>query len=288
MSESPRVSAVIPVYNGELYVAEAIRSVLEQTHPVAECIVVDDGSVDATADVVTEFGDRVVYVRQDNAGVSIARNRGAALASGEFLAFLDHDDVWMPSKLERELEVLHAEQATMVTCAMLLVDGQGAAIGEHHMRIRGELLLGMLTFDGSEIPSCSSTGLIRRADFHRLGGFDPRLGTSADWDLLLNVLLRGNLSYIDEPLARYRVHASNMSRSVAATERDMRYAFRKAFADPALPASARRVRRVAYSGLFRMLAGSYLQNRDLLPALRTGVAALLCDPLGAPRRRHTP
>ncbi len=287
MCDGLRVSAVIPVFNGELYVAEAIRSVLEQTHPVAECIVVDDGSVDATAAVVAEFGDRVAYVRQDNAGVSTARNRGATLAQADLVAFLDHDDAWMPQKLERELAALASENATMVTCASQLVDGQGVLIGEHHLRARGDLLIGMLTFDGSEIPSCSSTGVIRKADFHRFGGFDPRLGTSADWDLLLNVLLRGKLSYVDEPLIRYRVHDSNMSRNVLATERDMRYALRKAFVDPALPSDVRRIKRKAYSGLFRMLAGSYLASGNRVAALRTGSAAMLLDPVGAPRSRGT-
>ncbi len=278
---SELVSAVIPVYNGERYVAEAIRSVLEQTHPAHECIVVDDGSVDGTSDVVQAFGRDVVYVRQENSGVSVARNRGAALASGEVLAFLDHDDGWYPEKLERQLAVLREDRATFAICATELVDGAGRKIGERRLRVIDDLLLGMLTFNGTEIPSCSSTGVIGKADFVRLGGFDPRLGTSADWDLLLNVVLRGTVAYVDEPLVKYRVHESNMSRDVAATERDMRYAFGKAFGDPALPRDARRARRKAYGALFRMLSGSYRDRGDAFSTARAGAAYWCCDPVRA-------
>lgn len=269
--------------------AEAIRSVLDQTHPVAECIVVDDGSVDGTEGVVRAFGGEVTYVRQNNAGVAVARNRGAQMASGEFVAFLDHDDSWMPEKLERQLAAAVDGRPTMVTCATVRVDADGGYIAEHRMRVVEDLLVGMLTFNGTEIPSCSSTGLIRKHDFHELGGFDPRLGTSADWDLILNVVIRGTLSYVDEPLVRYRVHASSMSRSVIATERDMRYALGKAFSDPALPQSVRSIRRRAYGRLFRMLAGSYRENGEMMRAIRTGVAWLLCDPVEALREmRRSP
>jgi glycosyltransferase involved in cell wall biosynthesis len=278
MSEASSVSAVIPVYNGEQYVAEAITSVLEQTLPVLECIVVDDGSTDDTAAVVQALGAGVTYIWQENAGVSIARNRGAALATSDLVAFLDHDDAWLPDKIERQLDAMTDTQVTMTICATLQVDARGEILGEHRMRVVQDLVVGMLTFDGTEVPSCSSTGLIRRLDFQRLGGFDPRLGTSADWDLLLNVALRGKLRYVDEPLVRYRVHGSNMSRNVSSTERDMRYAFKKAFADPALPVAARRIRRRAYARLFRMLAGSYRDNGEILAMARTALAWLICDP----------
>ena len=278
----PDVSAIIPVHNGQEYVAEAVRSVLEQTHPVRECIVVDDGSSDGTADALRPFGDAVRYVRQENSGVSIARNHGASLSVGDVIAFLDHDDVWLPKKLERQIALLLESDATLVTCAMTQVDRDGNDVREFRMHTNGDLLTGMLMFDGTELPSCSSTGVIRKVDLLRLGGFDPRLGTSADWDLAVNVLLRGKLGYLDEALVHYRVHGANMSRNVAATEHDMRYAFRKLFADPLLPQDLRRRRRVAYSRLFRMLAGSYQQGGNALAAVRAGALWLFLDPSQAP------
>jgi glycosyltransferase involved in cell wall biosynthesis len=278
MRATPEVSAVIPVYNGERYVAEAIRSALGQSLPPVECIVVDDGSTDASAEVAMSFGEAVTYVHQENGGVSLARNRGAACARGEVVAFLDHDDVWLPDKLERQLALLCDSGAALVTCATILVTADGITVGERRLRPVRDLPTGMLMFDGTEVPSCSSTGAIWKSEFHLLGGFDLRLGTSADWDLLFHVAIRGRLAYLDEPLVKYRLHAGSMSRSVPATERDMLYAYHKAFADPTLPAALVSSRRHAYARLYRMLSGSYLQAGDTRNALRAALASAVRDP----------
>ena len=126
-----------------------------------------------------------------------------------------------------------------------------------------------------------TTGLIWRERFFAIGGFDPALSMSADWDLLLRVLLDGSVAYVDEPLVRYRLHASNMSRDVHRMEHDMIYAYGKAFADPRLPEALRQRRRKAYGRLYRMLAGSYRDRREVAPALRTLALALRHDPLVA-------
>src|SRR2546421_634745 len=123
------VSAVIPVYNGERYVGEAIRSVLDQTQPSLECLVVDDGSTDATPDVVSGFGAAVTHVRTQRGGVSKARNHGIRIARGELVAFLDHDDVWLPAKLERQVEALRAQPGAMMALgAMEVFDARGATL----------------------------------------------------------------------------------------------------------------------------------------------------------------
>jgi glycosyltransferase involved in cell wall biosynthesis len=272
------VSAVIPVHNGQDFVAEAIGSVLAQTHPALECIVIDDGSTDGTAEVVHVFDDPVTYVYQEQAGVSSARNRGAQLARGELVAFLDHDDVWLPEKLERQVIAIDAQDATLALCAMNVVDRAKTVLGTKRLRPRTELLTGMLTFDGTETVSSSSTGLVRRNAFLALGGFDPHLSQSADWDLLFRVLLEGSIAYVDEPLVLYRMHDSNMSRRIGLMERDMTYAFAKAFRDPKLPPALRRRRRFAYSRLFRMLAGSYRDSGEWSNALRTASLAIGYDP----------
>jgi hypothetical protein len=143
----------------------------------------------------------------------------------------------------------------------------------------------MLEFDGTSTVSCGSTGLVRRSSFMKMGGFDPGLSMSADWDLLVRSLLRGGLAYVDEPLVRYRVHDTNMSRDVGAMERDMRRAFAKVFSDPMLPEAYGRRRRRAYAGLYRMLAGSYRDAGRWNDALRTGARALGYDPTIAFRPR---
>jgi glycosyltransferase involved in cell wall biosynthesis len=277
MSE-PSVSAVIPVHNGERFLGDAIASVLSQRREVLECIVIDDGSTDGTAEVAASFSERVRYVGEPQAGVSAARNRGAELAAGELVAFLDHDDTWLPGKLELQVDELERRRAELALCAVTVVDGEGRQLRVQRLRARGDLLTGMLTFDGTSTVSCSSTGLFRRASFLEGGGFDPALSTSADWDLLVRNLLRGDVAYVDEPLVSYRVHDANMSRDVGLMERDMRRAFAKTFGDPALPEAQRRRRRQAYAGLYRMLAGSYRDARRWREMARAGARAVAYDP----------
>lgn len=278
LTATPTVSAVIPVHNGATYVAQAIESVLVQTHAPVECIVVNDGSIDDTEEVVRQFGRSVTHVPQSQAGVSVARNRGVRIATGDYVAFLDHDDVWYPEKLERQLAKLQTEGAVLALCAVEVIDAAGKTLSIKRLWARADLVTGMLLFDGTETVSCSSTGVMRRDAFHSLGGFDPLLGMSADWDLLLRALLHGGVSYVDEPLARYRVHRTNMSLDVTAMERDMRRAFAKAFVDPRLPRPLFREKRRAYARMFRMLAGSYRDAGRPADALRTFAIALRHDP----------
>src|SRR5207244_2793778 len=115
-------------HNGERYVADAVRSVLRQTAPVVECIVVDDGSSDRTAEVLEPFAGDITVIKQPQSGVSNARNRGAREARGDLVAFLDHDDEWLRTKLERQLDALSSDD-TMVVCALQVVDG-GGRLGE--------------------------------------------------------------------------------------------------------------------------------------------------------------
>jgi glycosyltransferase involved in cell wall biosynthesis len=104
----PLVSCIVPVSNGERYLREALDSILAQTYRPTEIIVADDGSTDTTPAVATCYGDRIRYVKQDNAGAPTARNRGLRLARGEFVAFLDSDDLWHPEKLERQMRRFEA------------------------------------------------------------------------------------------------------------------------------------------------------------------------------------
>jgi glycosyltransferase involved in cell wall biosynthesis len=278
MTSTATVSAVIPVYNGERYLADAIRSVLNQSLAVIECLVIDDGSDDRTPEVAHQFGPEVTYVRRDRGGVSAARNDGARRSQGEFVGFLDHDDQWLPEKLERQLHELQQRPAAMALCAMAVIGQAGQELGTIRLQAQSDLVTGMLTFDGTRTVSCSSTGVVRRAEFLAAGGFDPALSMSADWDLLLRMLLNGGIAYVDEPLVLYRLHDANMSRNVKVMEHDMRYAFAKAFADPRLPDSARRRKRHAYGRLYRMLAGSYRDAGHRADAARALIAAVRHEP----------
>jgi hypothetical protein len=175
-----------------------------------------------------------------------------------------------------------------------MTDADGTANGLKGLSPHKDLVTAMLTFHATEIPSCSSTGLIRRDWLLSGGGFDEVLSTCADWDLLLRVLLDGGVTYLDEPLVRYRIHNSNMSRNIASLEHDMRYAFDKAFADPRLPAAVRTQRRHAYGRMYRMLAGSYRDvgnRRAMVRALASAVGyepAIGLEVLSRRRRSRSP
>ena len=276
---SSLVSAVIPVYNGREFIQAAIESVFAQSHASVECVVVDDGSTDGTGELVARMTLPVRYVRQTNMGVARARNVGAAAAEGEYLAFLDADDVWEPEKISQQLLSLDQAPFRAAVCACTVTDAAGRNLRVVRMDSRSGSLVDMVLFAGASVVSTSSTALMARHDFFALGGFDERLSTSADWDFLARCILRdGGVAYVDDPLVRYRLHGRNMSRRIEAVEEDMQYCFRKLFSDPNLPSEVKVRERAAYAGLYKMLAGSYLDVSNYGGAARAGVRSMQNDP----------
>jgi glycosyltransferase involved in cell wall biosynthesis len=273
------VGAIIPARNAEAYLHDAIDSVLVQSHPVSDCVVIDDGSTDATAAIADRYGPPVRVVRQRNRGVSAARNRGAAEVRGALLAFLDADDCWDPDRLRLQLEVLgRFPEADAVVCATRVVDADRRPLGVIQPDSRAtveDLLLCRAT-----VVSTSSNLLIRRSAFEEIGGFDERLSTSADWALTLRLLERGTLISLQEPLVEYRRHGSNMSADVARFERDMLAAYDAVFADP--PVGVRPLRRRAYANLHRVIAGSYFVDGDLASFARHVVRSVATHPSTLP------
>ena len=219
------VSVVIPAFNAERFVRDAVESVLAQTHPSVECIVVDDGSLDSTAEVVRGYGSGVRLIQQENLGVAAARNRGAAEANGELLAFLDADDLWVSTLLERQLP-LRQDDDVAVVCAARVVDDEMRAL----RTIRAKPFPAQRTMLLQEGPTAPLGGmLIRRDVFDTTDGFDTELSTSADWDFLFRLLAVGPIGYVDEPLFIYRRQPSSMSRDIKLMEHDMLLAYGKAF-----------------------------------------------------------
>lgn len=273
----PLVTAVIPVFNGARFVSQAIDSVLGQTYPDVECVVVDDGSTDDTPAVVAGFSN-VVYVRQDNQGVAAARNRGAREAKGALLAFLDADDVWLPEKLEKQL-ALFAGPSTfgLVYCGMTLVDADLRVLGSlpapsPDLGVRNTLLL------EPPVVSVAQTGVIPCEVFSAIRGFDERLSTSADSDLVCRIGLRYTCACVPEPLAMYRTHADQMHLSPDAMRRDMELVYEKVFTDPDLPPELRKLEGRARANLYGSLAGEYLARRDFRKTVTYGWSALRADP----------
>lgn len=277
---APLVSAIIPAYNAEAFIAQAVESVLGQTHPAVECIVVDDGSSDRTAQVAGGYRNHIQVVRQANSGVSAARNRGASTARADVLAFLDADDLWRSDRVERMLEVLDGpRRCDAVLCATQLVDRHlrpsGVLRPDFPMELRPILLC------EARLVSSASNLLIRRRCFTAVGGFDTRLSTAADWALLLRIVDRYRLGYVDEPLTFYRRHDANMSRSIATMEHDMLLFYDETFAANPERADLRRIRRRAYANLRRVLAGSYFGQGDLRGFARNAVLSVVSHPAAA-------
>jgi glycosyltransferase involved in cell wall biosynthesis len=272
-----RVSVVIPTHNHARFLAKAIDSALSQTHAPSEVIVIDDGSTDNTPEALSGYGNRIRTVRQPNRGVAAARNAGVALASGEFLAFLDADDVWLPTKLERQVARFREEpDLGLVHCGVEEIDEDGALLRRVQDGLDGWVADAMLMFKRSVILGGGSGAMIPLALFKEAGGFDEVLSTSADWDLYYRVARRHRVGFVTDVLLGYRIHGSNMHTNISVMERDMIRGYLKAFinADPHLTS----LRRRCYGNLHRMLAGCYFRAGDYSAFFRHSIKALVLTP----------
>jgi glycosyltransferase involved in cell wall biosynthesis len=212
--QSSLITCIVPVCNGERYLGEALDSILAQTHRPLEIIIVDDGSTDSTRAVVAKYGDRVRYVWQTNSGPASARNLGLSRAAGEFVAFLDADDLWHAEKLARQIARFHArpELDYCVAHAQNFWSAEMDAEAEKYQQHRiSRPLPGYVT----------GTLLARRAIFDAVGLFDPGLahGDSTDW--FLRAAEQGAvMELLADVLLFRRLHPANRSRFFANRSRD--------------------------------------------------------------------
>ena len=208
----PTCSVVIPCYNQARYLADAIRSVRQQTHQPIECIVIDDGSTDRTSEVAAELGAHVL--RQANAGVSAARNAGLSAARGDLVVFLDADDVLLPAALERGASALVAQPAAAAVVSRCeVMDEHGAPIAvRHHDVDPSNLYSGWLLRNFVWTPGAA---IFRRAALAELGGFCTDYGPAADYAIYLRLARDGRIAYLPGFSVRYRQHATSMSRDPA-------------------------------------------------------------------------
>jgi glycosyltransferase involved in cell wall biosynthesis len=202
----PTVAVIVPAYNpDETWLRSALESVIGQTFADWEAVVVDDGSIQPLG-WCGDLDERISVVRQANLGLPGARNRGLLETTAPFVAFLDADDEWLPTKLDRQVSLLE-EDADQVMCSTDFehIDESGARIGpgySGHDRTYIELLTGC-----GIVPS---TVMVRRTALNRVGPFMP-LASAEDWELWLRLAMVTDLGVVDEVLARYRLHSSNMT-----------------------------------------------------------------------------
>jgi Glycosyl transferase family 2 len=208
------VSVVIPTRDRAAMLATTLRSVLWQDDVDLEVIVVDDGSTDATPEVVPAAGDaRVTHVRRDEPhGLAPARNLGAGRASGEWVGFVDDDDVWGPDKLARQLAAAAAADRGWVYVGAVAV-GERLAIVSGKPPPAPEAVMAALP-RSNPVPGGGSNVVMRRDLFERVGGFDERFSPCEDWELWGRVTRHGPPAAVPEPLMGYRLHAGAMSLDV--------------------------------------------------------------------------
>jgi glycosyltransferase involved in cell wall biosynthesis len=211
----PLISCIVPVFNGERYVKEALDSILAQTYRPLEVLVADDGSTDETAAVVTPYGAPVRYLSQPNAGPAAARNLGLCAARGEFVAFLDADDLWHPEKLALQMARFQA-RPELDLCVAYVQNFWSRELTDVSPRYRDHPRLtkpwpGYLT----------QTLLARRTVFDTIGQFDSVLRHSSDTDWFLRAAERGAvMELLADTLVYRRLHRANYSRLEASTSRE--------------------------------------------------------------------
>jgi glycosyltransferase involved in cell wall biosynthesis len=208
-----KVSVVIPAYNGtSRYLREAIRSVLAQSFTDHEIIVVDDASTDRTDALVQSF-PQVRYVRHaSNAGQAAARNTGAQLAQGPFLAFLDQDDLWEPEFLEQTLAILEpAAEAALVHCDGYQVNERNEIL-EYDAAMKHHASITQLLRGGHD--AATSGSLFRKRWFDAVGGYDANLSIWEDIDLAIRLYQPQRFIHLAQPMYRHRLYGHNASRDI--------------------------------------------------------------------------
>lgn len=204
MSVDPLVSVVIPTHNREDFIASAIDSVLGQAYQNIDIVVVDDGSTDGTVRVLSRFADRITVVSQTASGPGAARNAGVRRSTGDFVAFLDSDDMWLPGKLQRQMKLFSDPNVGMVGCGERGIDLSGNLLYESPGR--GEISFEALTLRCANMPGGTSGLIVRRELLEKHGLFDPSLPRSQDWDLMLRLARTTTVSSVREVGVVRRVH----------------------------------------------------------------------------------
>jgi len=226
-SAPPAVSVVVPCYNGEAFLEECLRSILQQSFSDLEIVVVDDDSSDSSRDVarsVSNEDDRVrLVVHETNRGIAAARNTGIRTSRGELIGFLDQDDLWLSDKLEKQVRIMRdaTEHLGMVFCDVLMVDMEGRRLGMYADEFLPRGLNDMSReqvlrsyFLHNFIPLIST--LMRRSSLDAVGHLDESItGGTDDFELCLRLVGSFDVRYLDEALAVHRVHAANYSRDTA-------------------------------------------------------------------------
>lgn len=279
----PTVSVIVPAYNAERFISQAIDSVLNQTYWDYEIIVVNDGSTDGTIEVLCPYKDLTIYIEQENRKLPAARNAGVRAAGGNYLAFLDSDDLFLPEKLSAQVRYLDARpEIGLVVSGHQYIDDSGRLLQECRPWIdNSSVTLETILFGGL---APIHAVLLRREWFERVGGFDEQFAYCEDMDLWYRLALAGcPMEWVPAVVCQYRLHANNMSRSPETHFTYLRRALDVAFADSRMPSGlcARKAEidaQIDLSEAARLIAGGWEERaRNRVRRAITTNPALLAE-----------
>lgn len=226
---TPEVSVIIPAYNAERWLREAVDSVLAQTHNDWESIIVNDGSTDATLRIAYGIGDdRMIILDQVNAGVSAARNAGVTLARGKYICFMDADDVMLPTNLAVKVACLKEHGVDWVYGDLALRDAHMRPIGQVLRGTDNDVLETLLLNYEPAVPTSCSNVVARRSCFQQGVCFDEHLSNAADQDFSMQLAARFSHRHLPGVYNLYRIVPGSMSKNIALYERDRLRLFWKA------------------------------------------------------------
>jgi glycosyltransferase involved in cell wall biosynthesis len=254
----PLISVIIPVYNGENTIRETIESVLNQTLQDLEVIVVDDGSQDSTLEIVSSIKDpRLKVLSYSNAGVCTNRNRGIAHAVGEYISFIDADDLWTPDKLEAQLKALQENPKAAVAYSWTdWIDESSQWLGRgNYLSDQGDVYAKLLLND---FVANGSNPLIRRQALTEVGGFDESITAAEDWDLWQRLGARYHFVVVPYPQILYRISANSLSTNVWDMESSSLKVIEKAFAQA--PQSLQHLKRLSLANRYKYLTVKALEG----------------------------
>jgi glycosyltransferase involved in cell wall biosynthesis len=202
------VSVVIPIYNGEKYIRETIRSVLDQTHTALEVLCIIDGTSDQSMTIMEALDDdRIKIFEHRNRGATYTRNRGLSLASGEYIIFLDQDDMIMPAFIEAAIQEMIRTGSTGVAVNGHVIDSHGTILRRLY-RVNKPKLTHLSLLKGNQMYTASQV-LLKRQAVADMGGFDILADQADDWDMWIQQAREGKLIFLDRDLLRYRLHDAN-------------------------------------------------------------------------------
>ncbi|MGO4943119.1 glycosyltransferase family 2 protein [Ruoffia tabacinasalis] len=274
----PLISVIVPCYNSEKWVLESLESVNKQTYKNFEIIVVDDGSYDNTKDIVKNYDSSIVYKYQQNKGPAAARNLGVSVAKGQYIAFLDSDDLWENNKLEKQLSYIQSNEETdLILTDVTVVNEKNEFLFYHYNSVplnKHELIIELFL---GNIGMNTPTIFMKKEVFNKVGGFTESLPLREDHFFLMEISATFNIAHMKEHLVRRRVRASSLSHSV---DPNQILKMNLPFIDLSLKQFPflSTYKKQVYSKLYTSIGKKFWSNKDFINSRIYFTKAIKCSP----------